>query len=59
MQEILDKDFFLFDCDKILVKFLPKSTKVFNSNTRPIRLTFLDKQDKEFKIMYKCGDDMR
>lgn len=42
MTEILEKDFFLFDSNKILKKFMPKKTKVFNSNTRPIRLTFLD-----------------
>lgn len=59
IDEIVKNNFFLFEEEKLTKKFCPEKTKVFNSNTRPIRLTFLDYQENQMNIMYKLGDDMR
>ena len=59
IDEIVKNNFFLFNEKKKTKKFCPEKTKVFNSNTRPIRLTFLDEEDQQQNIMYKLGDDMR
>ena len=60
IKEILqDGKFFIFDEKHPVVKFLPEKTKVFGSNTAPVKLCFENSLGKSIDIMYKFSDDLR
>ncbi len=60
IKEILqDGKFFIFDEKHPVVRFLPEKTKVFGSNTAPVKLCFETSLGKSLDIMYKYSDDLR
>lgn len=59
IREALSENFFLFKQEEVISRFVAEGTKVFGSNTRPIKLQFDLKDEGSLKIMYKFSDDMR
>lgn len=59
MKDIIAGDFFIFDPIRSIKKFYPEKTRVFNSNTHPIKFSFEDKLGRLFSILYKFSDDLR
>ena len=59
LKDIIDEKYFLFDPSMTLKKFFPEKTRVFNSNTHPIRFSFESVTGKPFSLMYKFSDDLR
>lgn len=59
LKDIIDEKYFLFDPSMTLKKFFPERTRVFNSNTHPIRFSFEAVTGKPFSLMYKFSDDLR
>ena len=54
-----DSKFFIFDEKYPIIKFLPEKTKIFSSNTSPMKLCFENAIGKSVDIMYKYSDDLR
>ena len=60
MKEILNsKSFYLFNSPSTVCKFIPGHTKVFSSNTVPVKISFETEGGKIVELLYKYSDDLR
>lgn len=59
LKDIMTGDYFIFDPIRAIKKFHPDKTRVFDSNTHPIKFSFEDKLGRPFSIIYKFSDDLR